>query len=153
MDRAVPRPPADHRARGTGSVRPPPAATGHPLSRRVLILGLPYFGRMLAETLRTNGWDADYRAHPGRDPRAWATLAPAIVRADLIYLISSRIDRRSPQALLAAVRRRPTLVHWVGTDVLFALDEYRAGRASERLISRATHLADAPWLVDELAEI
>jgi hypothetical protein len=41
----------------------------------------------------------------------------------------------------------------VGTDVVFARDEYFAGRSSERLIRQAIHLADAPWLVDELAEL
>jgi hypothetical protein len=119
---------------------------------RVLILGLPYFGKMLKEVLGARGWTARYRPHPGRDVLAWARLLPEIARADLVYLISSRLDRRSPQARLARFSRRPIVIHWVGRDVDFALEEFRAGRASPRLIARATHLADAPWLVDELAE-
>ncbi|MEX0783491.1 MAG: hypothetical protein WD557_12645 [Dehalococcoidia bacterium] len=123
------------------------------MRRRILILGLPYFGKLLGEVLNARGWEARYHEHPGRDVRRWARLAPLVARADLIYLISSRIERRSPQAVLAALRRRPMIIHWVGTDVLFARDEHLAGRSSERLKRQATHLADAPWLVDELAEL
>ena len=119
---------------------------------RVLILGLPYFGKMLEQILGERGWKARYRPHPGRDPRAWALLLPEVARADLVYLISSRLDRHSPQALLARFARRPIAIHWVGRDVDFALEEFRSGRADPRLIRRATHLADAPWLVDELVE-
>jgi hypothetical protein len=118
-----------------------------------LILGLPYFGRIAERALRDRGWEATYAAHPGRSPAGWAALAPALARTDLLYLISSRIDRRSPQALLARAWRKPIVIHWVGTDVLFALDEYRAGTHSERLLRGATHIADAPWLIGELAEM
>jgi hypothetical protein len=119
---------------------------------RVLIVGLPYFGKMLEDALGDRGWTARYRPHPGRDVRAWARLLREVAGADLVYFISSRLDRRSPQGLLARFSKRPLVIHWVGRDVDFALDEFRAGRASPELIQRATHLADAPWLIDELAE-
>jgi hypothetical protein len=136
----------------------PATKLGGPLSHtrrrpRVLILGLPYFGRLMQRSLTENGWDARYHSHPGRDARGWLRLVPLVARADLVYFISARIDRRSPQAILAMVRRRPMVIHWVGADVGFALDAWRAKRASERLIRSATHLADAPWLIDELREL
>ena len=121
--------------------------------RRVLILGLPYFGRMLEEILRERGWQATFVPHPGRDIRGWARLLPLVARADLVYLISSRIDRGCPQDWLLRFRRRPVVVHWNGTDVLIAADEYRRGNASRRIAERAIHWCDAPWLVDELAAI
>lgn len=108
---------------------------------------------LLRDVLADCGWNARYCEHPGRDVRRWARLVPLVARADLVYLISSRIERRSPQAFLAALRRRPMVIHWVGTDVLFAREEHRAGRSSNRLKRQAVHLADAPWLVDELATI
>ncbi len=120
---------------------------------RILILGLPYFGRMLVGLLRERGWEAEYREHPGRSARAWADLIPAVARADVIYLIGSRIERWSPQDVLMRLRRKPVVIHWVGTDVQIALDEAKAGRVSERIAKRATHWCDAPWLVDELATI
>lgn len=132
----------------------PPAAPPPARKRRrprILILGLPYFGEMLARLLRERGWDARFAHHPGRDPRRWAALIPAVLRADVIYLVSSRVDRFSPQAILMRLRRRPTVIHWVGTDVLIALDEHALGRASKAVARRAVHWVDAPWLADELA--
>ncbi len=133
----------------------PPAAPapGRPRKRRrprVLILGLPYFGSMLARLLGERGWEARFAHHPGRDPRGWARLVPAVLRADVIYLISSRLDRFSPQAILIRLRRRPVVIHWVGTDVLIALDEHALGRASKSAARRAVHWVDAPWLAGEL---
>ncbi|MBI2767796.1 MAG: hypothetical protein HYX53_18015 [Chloroflexi bacterium] len=130
----------------------PPGAR-RPRKRRLVILGLPYFGRMLARLLAARGWDTAYVAHPGHNPVAWLRLLPRLARADVVYLIGSRLDRRSPQDLLARVRRRPIVVHWVGTDVLIATEEHARANASAALSRRATHWCDAPWLAGELAAI
>lgn len=119
---------------------------------RVLVLGLPYFGRRLAADLATLGWQAEYLPHPGRSLPAWGRVAAAVARADIVYLIGSRLDRGSPQARLARVRRRPIVIHWVGTDVQIALDEHRRRNADARLAERAIHWCDAPWLADELRQ-
>lgn len=119
---------------------------------RVLVLGLPYFGRRLAADLAALGWRADYLPHPGRSLPAWGRVAAAVARADIVYLIGSRLDRGSPQARLARVRRRPIVIHWVGTDVQIALDEHRRRNADARLAERAIHWCDAPWLADELRQ-
>jgi hypothetical protein len=108
---------------------------------------------MLAAQLQSKGWRAEYEGHPGRDVRRWLSLPPKLARADLLYFIGSRIERNSPQDLLLRLRRRPTVIHWVGTDVQIALDEAARGRASMRLKRRPTHWCDAPWLVDELRTI
>lgn len=122
------------------------------LRRRVLILGLPYFGQRLAESLTTRGWRARYLPHPGRSLRGWARVAVAAARADIIYLVGSRLDRRSPQALLLRLRRRPVVIHWVGTDVQLALEAHRRRNASARIAERAIHWCDAPWLATELRQ-
>ncbi len=120
---------------------------------RILILGLPYFGRMLEGLLRDRGWQASYAPHPGRSPAGWARLAPQVARADIVYLIGSRLDRGSPQDLLMRLRRRPVVIHWVGTDVQIALEEHVRRNVSPRLAENASHWCDAPWLVDELRGI
>ena len=120
---------------------------------RIAILGLPYFGEMLAELLGGRGWDAAFLAHPGRSLPGWLALLPRLARADVVYLIGSRLEKGSPQDRMMQLRRKPVVIHWVGTDVLIATEEHARGRVSERIAERATHWCDAPWLVDELRGI
>ncbi len=119
----------------------------------VLILGLPYFGRMLAGRLRELGWQAEYLPHPGSSPAGWARLAPKVARAGILYLISSRIDRGCPQDLMMRFRRKPVVIHWVGSDALEAVRAAARGPLSAALVQSATHWVDATWLADELVPI
>ncbi len=119
---------------------------------RVLILGLPYFGERLARALTARGWRARYRHHPGRSLRGWARVAIDAARADIVYLVGSRLDRGSPQAWLLRFRRRPVVIHWVGTDVQLALEAHRRRNASARIAEQAIHWCDAPWLAAELRQ-
>jgi len=120
---------------------------------RILIVGLPFFGKMLAGDLSAIGWKAEYFAHPGRSAAGWARVAKAAARADIVYLIGSRIDRSSPQDWLLRLRYKPVVIHWVGTDVQIAVEEHRRNNVSLRIAERPTHWCDATWLVDELRTI
>lgn len=117
---------------------------------RVLILGLPYFGRRLAGELAGLGWNASYLSHPGKDAAGWARVALGVAKADVLYLVGSRAERGSPQDRLLRLRRKPVVIHWVGTDVQIAIDEHRRGRLSPRIAGKPQHWCDAPWLVEEL---
>lgn len=120
---------------------------------RVLVLGLPYFGKILVERLVERGWRAEYLPHPGRNAAGWARVVVALARCDILYLMASRAERGSPQDWLMRVWRKPVVIHWVGTDVQIAADEAARGKLSARIVSRPAHWCDAPWLVDELAAI
>lgn len=121
------------------------------MTARIAIVGLPFYGKRVAQSLTGAGYRARYLPRPGRSPRAWAALAAGLLRADLVYAVGSSIAVNAPVDLMARLRR-PILMHWVGSDVVAALREHAAGRVSARLL-RATHWADAPWLVDELAPV
>ncbi len=116
---------------------------------RIAVVGLPFFGRRVAHALREAGFAAQYLPHPGRKARLWPRTVRALVRADLVYTIGSSARRGGPADLMARARRK-IVMHWAGTDVLHALNDWRAGRVSETLLARAEHWAAAPWLVDEL---
>lgn len=124
-----------------------------PRRGRLLILGLPYFGRMLADSLGGEGWDARYAPHPGRSPAGWLQLAPQVARAGVIYVIGGQLGKGSPHDLVMRIRRKPVVMHWVGTDVQRALLAHDRGDISARLAENAIHWCDAPWLVDELRSI
>ncbi len=123
-----------------------------PTAPRLLILGLPHFGRMLAAGLRARGWRSHYAAHPGRSLPGWLRIARAVAASELVYVIGGRIERRTPVNALLHVRTRPLVMHWVGTDALLAAQAARRGRGSQHIAERATHWCDAPWLADELAK-
>lgn len=120
---------------------------------RVLMLGLPFFGQRLATDLSTRGWTARFRHHPGHNPRAWAAVLRDLHRADVLYLISARAEKGSPLDRLLQVFPKPVVIHWVGTDVLIAAGEHARGNLSRRVVARAAHWCDTPWLVGELADI
>jgi hypothetical protein len=108
---------------------------------------------MLASDLSALGWNAEFLAHPGRSAAGWARVAKSAASADIVYLIGSRIDRSSPQDRLLRLRKKPVVIHWVGTDVQIAVDVHRRHNVSLRVAERPTHWCDAPWLVDELRTI
>lgn len=122
------------------------------MTGRVAVIGLPYFASRAARELRRSGIDARYVPHPGRSPRAWAAMAASLARARAVYAMGSELSVNSPLDVLARLRR-PILMHWVGSDVVYAVAAARRGRLSQRLVRHARHLADAPWLAAELATI
>lgn len=124
-----------------------------PRRGRILILGLPYFGRLLEGVLRDRGWDAAYLSHPGRNPAHWARVIWRLARADVVYLVGSRIERGSPQDFLMRLRRRPVVIHWVGSDVQRALKQHESRAVSPRIAEGAIHWSDAPWLAEEMGSI
>lgn len=119
---------------------------------RVAVIGLPFFGRRVAESLREAGIEARYLPSPAIEPRRIPSVLAELLRADLVYAIGSRAAKGSPVDLLARSGKR-VLLHWVGTDVLWARRDAAAHRLSRWLTERAVHWADAPWLVDELGAL
>lgn len=105
---------------------------------------------MLASLLTVDGWDARYVESAGLRPDAWLTTATSVLRADLVYLIGGQVQRWSRPDLLTRLSRRPIVMHWVGSDVTYALSAARNGRASRRLIRRPVHWTEVEWTANEL---
>jgi hypothetical protein len=117
---------------------------------RVAVGGLPYFGRMLATLLSGPGRDFQYVETTGKNPGGWVRTMTALARADAVYLIGGQIERWSRPDWLALLLRRPMIMHWVGSDVTYALAAARRGRTSPRLIGRPAHWAEVDWTAAEL---
>jgi hypothetical protein len=137
---------------------PPPSSedtstTALPRTRRVAIGGSPYFGRKLASLLSGDGWRAAYLETRGWRPDAALSALLSARRADVVYHLGGQIERFSRPHLLAMAARRPCVMHWTGSDVLYARDVVARGAVTEQLRRGCVHWAGAPWLVDELAAI
>lgn len=120
--------------------------------RRVLVIGLPFFGTRVADSLCSVGYDARYQPHPGKIPARLPKLGTEIAQADVIYAIGSSVRKNSPLDLISRLGKQ-MLVHWVGTDVSVAEADWREGMASQRVLDKGVHRADARWLIDELKTI
>jgi glycosyltransferase involved in cell wall biosynthesis len=118
--------------------------------RRVVVGGLPYFGRMLAGLLSGGGWEFRYVGSAGRSPQGWAAAIQVIARAEAIYLIGGQLERWSRPDLLTLATRKPIAMHWVGSDVTYALHAASRGRLSPRLVSQPVHWAEVEWTAAEL---
>ncbi|HTE86393.1 MAG TPA: glycosyltransferase [Dehalococcoidia bacterium] len=118
--------------------------------RRILIGGLPYFGRMLAGLLTNEGWQARYLESARGRPGGWMATAAAVARTDLVYLVGGQIERWSRPDWLTRAVRRPIVMHWLGSDITYALAAAARGRASSRLVTRPTHWTEVVWTADEL---
>jgi hypothetical protein len=119
-------------------------------TRRILVGGLPYFGRMLAGLLTGDGWQAQYMAPALRRPASLIDAASLLANADLVYLVGGQIERQSRPDWLARVWRRPIVMHWVGSDVTYALAAAARGQTSQRLIARPEHWTEVAWTGAEL---
>src|SRR5262249_21309232 len=89
----------------------------------------------------------------GREPRAALRALRRAASADLIYHVGGQVARFSRPHALRTLLRRPTVMHWAGSDVLHARAAVRARRATPALLGGVTHWAGAPWLAAELREL
>ncbi len=117
--------------------------------KRAVIVGFDYYGRFLARLIneRSQRWRARFYSSTHVDT-VRALLASR--RADAIISFGGPGPN---QALATSARRQniPVFVIWAGTDVITA----RSDPQGLELLKRYgfLHLADGPWLVDELREL
>ena len=128
---------------------------------RILVLGQPFWASRIAEALDAHAPDMRATFVPqGRYARLLAAPPRAermvIIRAG--YRVGATTWRgRIFDAYWAMLRRSlPAAArchYWLGTDVMDTLEESRKGTLRRSAVESAgddLHLADAPWLADEL---
>lgn len=131
----------------------------------VCLIGQPYWAKKLEANLNDFG-ESRLRAFyfPLKPMRFLQSLRKAIT-ADLIVSVGYRPGARTVRGrvfdafwgtLRLLNRRGAGLFYWIGTDVLNTTEDLRAGELSRGPFERAKrdyHLADAPWLVEELGKM
>ncbi|MBV8636786.1 MAG: glycosyltransferase [Candidatus Eremiobacteraeota bacterium] len=114
----------------------------------VVISGFTLFGAMVARAARwaTPNWEP--RVFRGGSRLARLSSAVQLMRADAWYCIGSPIPDRWLH-LVAQLTGKRRVIHWVGSDI----ELLKSQPAIRRLCAKDTvrHLAEADWMVDELA--
>ncbi len=116
--------------------------------KSVVISGFPLFGAKVARAARwaTPDWEPHVLRGTTRLSRLFS--AVRLMNADVWYCIGSPIPDRWLH-LVALLTRKRRVVHWVGSDVEALKSDPVVRRFC--LSDNVRHLAEADWMVDELA--
>jgi glycosyltransferase involved in cell wall biosynthesis len=129
----------------------------HRQSLRVLVSGPGYFVHPTNVILSQSGKLRVKTIELSRiRSRLWKAIVYtlAIMSCDVCYHIGGAWSwTRELAWRIPYLLRVPLVVHWIGTDVMLCAEWFQRRVSSLRLAKRFVHLADAPWLVDELAEV
>ena len=131
----------------------------------ICLLGQPYWASKLEENLNKAGESrlSAFRL-PLNSPQFFKEFGKAL-SADLIVRVGFRpgartVRGRAFDTLWATMRllnpRAVGVFYWLGTDVLRTTEDRIAGKLRERCYAQAKkdyHLADAPWLAEELGKL
>ncbi|GLI36674.1 hypothetical protein KI811_13995 [Geobacter hydrogenophilus] len=119
----------------------------------VIITGLPFFANKIANGLSKFNHQDHYKFVniDGSLVDKFNYIAN-LVKADLLYIIGG--DNKFGFTLFFAfLLRKRIVMHWVGTDVLVARENFQAGKSSQFLVKYSRHLCEAGWIQQELREI
>jgi hypothetical protein len=131
---------------------------------RVVVLGQPYWGIRIARALDGCAPDVEAVFVPARGYPRLLVSRPGkrrviLVRAGFRVGATTRRGRAFDMywSLLRRVMPRAARAHyWLGTDVLNTVEEFAAGTIRRGALSSSRadlHLADAPWLAEELKTV
>lgn len=120
---------------------------------RVLVSGLPYFGRRLVGALVGFAPQHSFTFFDLVGSRLdRMRFVAAVPFADLVVSLGG-VYARHPLLDLAVGLGKRLLMHWQGSDVSAALDGAARGRLVRRYIDHAVHFTEAPWLQEELGAL
>jgi hypothetical protein len=120
---------------------------------RVIISGLPYFGKDLSQKLGNAYPESSFiflnTYYSKWDQFRFLFLVPF---ADLVISMNGVTDR-SGSLNWVLLWKKKLLMQWQGTDVLLAMERFKNGTLETKYIHHATHFADSDWLEDELKSV
>lgn len=119
---------------------------------RVLFHGLPYFADMLNKLLEGENWNIC--RHPGKNPLDLIALVRDLHRCPLTYKIGGRIAGSRFLQAARLLGKDKVIIHWVGSDVLFA-QRYLSlgGKPDPWVVRTAYHWAEVAWIAEEVRQM
>ncbi len=117
-------------------------------NRLVLVHGLYYCGRMIADWMSGSG--CDFRYYPDSGIGNLTAMARELAACDLIYQIGGR--RRAGKFLHAArlLGKKKIVMHWIGSDTLEEQQKEAKCGAAAWILQNIHHWAVSNWMVREV---
>jgi hypothetical protein len=120
---------------------------------KVVIVGLPFFGKRLVENLNRFDKENNY-VFLDTYTKKWDKLKAffKIPKADLVFSINGSLSS-SGVFDLCLKKKTPLVMMWVGSDVEQAKKAVKNGSARKDYLQYAHHFCEVDWIKDELASI
>lgn len=120
---------------------------------KVIITGLPYFGKKISDSLNEVDKGNNYiflNTYYSNFDRIRFILL--IFFTKTVYSINGATGKSFVLSLAIKLKKR-VVFHWVGSDLVLAKAAIENNTADKRFIDYPVHLTDSPWYVRDLKEI
>ena len=120
---------------------------------KIIFVGLPYFGKKLVRDLKKKSSQHSFSFFDTYTSKIeQVKFAASLPFADLIISLNGVADKSGSLDLTMKLKKK-VLMHWQGTDVLFAMEEAKKGNLNKKYIDYSSNFTDAPWMKEELNSI
>ena len=119
----------------------------------VAIIGNSHFGPLLAKQLNEFDTKNSYIFYNTNEKKIdKIKFALHMFKIDIVYSVSASIS--SGGALSLALKmNKPIVQHFIGSDVLTAIEDFKNDRVDTKLIEKSRYLCEVDWIKEELKEI
>jgi hypothetical protein len=121
------------------------------VTKRTLVHGLPYFGKMFAELMDGDGWS--FRYYPDSGTKNLTAMAQNLRECDLVYQIGGRVTIGKFLLATRWLGKKKVVVHWVGSDTVDEQKAVSEGRAADWVTQELHHWAESDWMVREVQNL
>lgn len=115
--------------------------------RRVAIHGLPYFCAKLSSILNDPEWEIRHHFYQAS---GMARFAADLWRCDLAFSWGGRITLGRFLRASRCLGTKNVVILWCGSDVLYAQEEFAAGKKINSWVAERVHWAASPTLAEEV---
>lgn len=121
--------------------------------RSILIIGLPYFSKKIAHSLSRFD-NNNYYTALNTSGKIFDKIKHLLnlLNADIVYSIGGTLVKTNTIDIALAFRKK-VVMHWVGTDVLNAISDFKNKRLNNEYIERINHLCEVSWIKEELKQV
>jgi len=119
----------------------------------IAIIGNSHFGSILAMQLNSFDKTNNYKFYNTNEKKIdKLKFILNILNIDIVYSVSASVSGGG--ALNFALKFNKKIVqHFIGSDVLSAIDDYKNNNLNKKLINHSTFLCEVDWIQNELKEI